>query len=179
MMSPMEEAEILLACWKDKVVAHECSRRRKRRKVKKKVSELERKLASTRLVEAGRDQERLVHVLACRGAMFKDRNRGKSRPVPIGARQSRPVFQEKKKVWADGRRECREQNKPTGLCVVGPQESCVDYWSQDWITLHNIEEDMQKFEETERDTQNKLQMAAVVDLECLFRCHVCSGPDRT
>ena len=54
--------------------------------------------------------------------------------------------------------EHREQVKPTGSCVVGPQEPCVDDWREDWITLHYIEEDLQKFEETDSETHDKLQM---------------------
>ena len=33
-------------------------------------------------------------------------------------------------------RDCREQGKPEGPCVDGPQESCVEDWREDWIALH-------------------------------------------
>ena len=54
-------------------------------------------------------------------------------------------------------RECREQGKPAGSCIVGPPESCVDDRGLDWCTLHYIEKDLQKFE-GEQETQEQLQM---------------------
>ena len=55
-------------------------------------------------------------------------------------------------------RECPEQGKLSGSCVVGPQEPCVDEWRKNWITLHCTEEDLQKFEVAEQVTQEKMQM---------------------
>ena len=46
-----------------------------------------------------------------------------------------------------------------------PQEPSVDVWRVPWITLHYIDEDLRKFEEAERETQERLQVTCLEEGE--------------
>ena len=49
----------------------------------------------------------------------------------------------------------REQGKFEGSCVTFLQELTADDWTEDWIRLHCIEEDLGMFEEAGRETRDK------------------------
>ena len=51
------------------------------------------------------------------------------------------------------------------MFVRPPQEPSVDDWREDWIRLHHIEEDLRKFEEAERETQESLQVTCLEERE--------------
>ena len=97
---------------------------------------------------------RLGLVFFCRGAGRRgDGIQRKARSVPIGARQAVPAFQWR---WRRAGRPTvermprRSQGIHEGWCVFSPQDSSVDEWTGNFITLHHTEVDLKNCEKSRR-----------------------------